>query len=389
MSAEPVTSAEPVRAAITGTKVLRAPTLSSSRTLSSAATFGSRKSWWLFSARADICVFGGSALVSLLLLWVGARVGVLNEDSPEWAWVPAVLLVDVAHVYATAFRVYFDREELKRRASLYLLAPVFAFALGVALYSESAALFWRALAYLAVFHFVRQQYGWVAMYRARAGERGLRGWCVDAAAIYMATLYPLAYWHAHLPRRFWWFLPGDFAAAPAWVEAFAFPVYCVALGAYAVRSAHAWFVRGEGNPGKDIVVLTTAVCWYAGIVAFNSDYAFTVTNVVIHGVPYIALVWWYASARARAPQTGGIYRRLARWPVFLATLWLMAYAEELLWDRGVWHERAWLFGGAWDWSQLKVFLVPLLALPQATHYVLDGFVWRRRSNPQLSSMSRQ
>jgi hypothetical protein len=383
MSAEPVTSAEPVSVGNAGTKILRAPTLSS------APTLGSGKSLWLFSPRADVCVFGGSALVSLLLLWVGARAGVLGGDSPEWAWVPAVLLVDVAHVYATAFRVYFDREELKRRASLYLLAPAIAYALGVALYSESDALFWRALAYLAVFHFVRQQYGWVALYRTRLGERGRLGWCVDASAVYMATLYPLAYWHAHLPRRFWWFLPGDFAAAPAWVEGIAFPIYCVALGAYAVRSAHAWLVKGEGNPGKDIVVLTTAVCWYVGIVSFNSDYAFTVTNVVIHGVPYIALVCWYAHARARAPQTGGVYRRLARWPIFLATLWLMAYAEELLWDRGVWHERAWLFGGAWDWSQLKVFLVPLLALPQATHYVLDGFVWRRRGNPQLSFMSRQ
>jgi hypothetical protein len=198
----------------------------------------------------------------------------------------------------------------------------------------------------------------------------------------MATLYPLAYWHSHLPRRFWWFLPGDFASAPFWVERVAFPLYCLALGAYVVRSAHAWVVGGAGNPGKDLVVLTTAVCWYAGIVAFDSDYAFTVTNVVIHGVPYMALVWWYA--RRRAPAAGAAYRRLARWPLFLATLWVLAYAEELLWDRGVWHERAWLFGTAWDWESLKVFLVPLLALPQATHYVLDGFVWRRRGNPQLT-----
>ena len=204
----------------------------------------------------------------------------------------------------------------------------------------------------------------------------------DSAAVYMATLYPLAYWHAHLPRRFCWFLPGDFAALPLWVEQAALPVYCLALGAYLVRSLHAWVVRGEGSPGKDIVVGTTAVCWYVGIVAFDSDYAFTVTNVVIHGVPYLALVWWYA--RLRAPEAGKWYGRFARLPVFLATLWLLAYAEELLWDRGVWHERAWLFGAAWDWSSLKVFLVPLLALPQATHYVLDGFVWRRRSNPQLS-----
>jgi hypothetical protein len=367
MSAEPLINAEAVTA--------QAPPESA------------RNSRWLFSPRADLCVFGGSALASLLLLWVGARAGVLEAESPDWAWVPAVLLVDVAHVYATAFRVYFDAGELKRRAALYVLAPVIAYVLGVALYSEGEALFWRSLAYLAVFHFVRQQYGWVSLYRARGGERGRAGWFVDASAVYMATLYPLAYWHAHLPRRFWWFLPGDFAGVPAWVERAAFVLYCVALGAYAVRSAHAWVVRGRGNPGKDLVVLTTAVCWYAGIVAFDSDYAFTVTNVLIHGVPYVALVWWYA--RRRAAEAGTAYRRLSRWPVFLATLWLMAYAEELLWDRGVWHERAWLFGGAWEWESLKVFLVPLLALPQATHYVLDGFIWRRRGNPHLSVLSRE
>jgi hypothetical protein len=317
------------------------------------------------------------------LLPVGARAGALEGDSPDWAWVPAVLLVDVAHVYATAFRVYFDAEELRRRAWLYLSAPALGLALGVALYSESEALFWRALAYLAVFHFVRQQYGWVALYRGRAGERGRAGRWVDAAAVYMATLYPLAYWHASLPRNFWWFLPGDFAQLPAWVERAAWPVYVLALGAYAARSMHAWLVRGAGNPGKDIVVLTTAVCWYAGIVAYNSDYAFTVTNVVIHGVPYMALVWWYA--RRRAPAAGAGYRRLVRWPfVFLATLWLLAYAEELLWDRGVWHERAWLFGAAWDAAAWKTWLVPLLALPQITHYVLDGFIWRRKNNPILS-----
>src|SRR5215210_1759525 len=185
MSAEPLTNVEAVPAA---------DSLPAAR----------RDSWWLFSPRADVCVFGGSAVVSLLLLWVGARAGVLEGDSPEWAWVPAVLLVDVAHVYASMYRVYFDAEELKRRASLYVLAPAIAFALGVTLYSESDALFWRSLAYLAVFHFVRQQYGWVALYRARACESGRAGWVLDSAAVYMATLYPLAYWHAHLPRRFWW-----------------------------------------------------------------------------------------------------------------------------------------------------------------------------------------
>src|ERR671913_773577 len=109
------------------------------------------RGWWLFSPRVDLAVFLGSALVSLALLWVGARAGVLEDESPDWAWVPAVLLVDVAHVYATAFRVYLDTEELKRRLWLYALVPAVALALGVALYSEGEIFFWRTLAYLAVF----------------------------------------------------------------------------------------------------------------------------------------------------------------------------------------------------------------------------------------------
>ncbi|HEV2765920.1 MAG TPA: hypothetical protein VGV38_23245, partial [Pyrinomonadaceae bacterium] len=219
--------------------------------------------------------------------------------------------------------------------------------------------------------------------RARAGERGRFGRWVDVAAVYLATIYPLVYWHAHLPRRFWWFLEGDFAALPAFTERALRPVYFAALALYAARSLYGWLVRRQGNPGKDIVVTTTAVCWYAGIVAFNSDYAFTVTNVVIHGVPYMALVYFYA--RARRERLGKTYRLLAGGPVaFLLTLWALAYAEELLWDRGVWHERGWLFGAGFDAESLKVWLVPLLALPQATHYILDGFIWRRKGNPRLS-----
>lgn len=339
--------------------------------------------YWLFSARADLFAFLGSAIISLIALWVGARAGVLNSDSPDWIWIPFVLLLDVAHVYATAFRVYFDPAEIKRRLLLYLAVPLIGYAIGVALYSESDLLFWRLLAYLAVFHFVRQQYGWVALYRARIGEKGLTGKLIDASAIYLATIYPLLYWHSHLPRKFWWFLKDDFASLPSLIANIVFPIYCLALVAYAIRSLYRLLIRREANPGKDMVVMTTALCWYLGIVRFNSDYAFTVTNVVIHGVPYLVLVYWYSSKRKKT--TTGPYRILASTPVtFLLTLWLIAYVEELFWDRGVWHDRSWLFGGAWDWQSLKVWFVPLLALPQVIHYVLDGFIWRRKNNPGFS-----
>ena len=340
------------------------------------------KSYWLFSQRIDLTVFLGSAVISLLLLAVGSQVGVLNGESPEWTWIMAVLFIDVAHVWSTSFRVYFDAAEFKRRFWLYLLAPVFGYAIGVALYSEGDLLFWKALAIVAVFHFVRQQYGWVALYRRKLNETARWTWWIDAAAVYLATIYPLAFWMTRLPRNFEWFVPNDFFSIPAIVETVLFPVYVVALTAYFAKSIYLYFTTGFLNIGKDIVVATTAVCWYIGIVYFNSDYAFTVTNVIIHGVPYFALIYFYA--RSRRDSTGGVYRALSsNWLVFLATLWALAYVEELFWHRGVWHEKQWLFGGDWDWGNLKMYLVPLLALPQLTHYVLDGFIWRRSGNPDL------
>jgi hypothetical protein len=127
---------------------------------------------WLVSARWDVAVFGGSALLAFGLLLFGRLTGALDGAVPAWAWIATVVFVDVAHVWATAYRVYLDPDEMRRRPALYLGLPLAAYVAGVALYSVgSASLFWRVLAYVAVLHFVRQQYGWVALYRRRLGVR--------------------------------------------------------------------------------------------------------------------------------------------------------------------------------------------------------------------------
>lgn len=342
---------------------------------------------WLFSARVDLGVFGGSFALSLLALLVGHVAGVLHGETPSWAWVPAVVLVDVAHVWATIFKTYLDPVERRARPALFALAPAVGLGASVLLYHLGDLVFWRALAYVAIFHFVRQQYGWVALYRAKAGETDGFGRVIDAAAVYAATCWPLLWWHAHVPRRFSWFVPNDVLALPA-ALAFLLPVgtalYVIALGAYAVRAGWRWRC-GRGNPGKDLVVGTTAAAWFVGIVALDSDYAFTVTNVLMHGVPYFAIVW--AHARRRRASASGALAALSRHVlVFLGLLWAIAFVEELVWDRAVWHDRPWLFGDGWDVGSAKLVLVPLLALPQLTHYVLDAFIWKRRSNPTVAEL---
>jgi hypothetical protein len=361
---------------------------------------------WLFGGRLDLALFGGTAMIALLLALLGPYY-YGGAAEPEWSWIVGVLLVDVAHVWSTAFVVYLDPAEWRRRPLLYGGAPVALFLGGVALYAAGGpGAFWRVLAYLAVFHFVRQQYGWVMLYRARGGERDRLGRWLDGATIYAATLYPLIHWHAHLPRGFWWMKPGDFAAGlPAQAATAAGWIYLALLAAYVARA----LVQRPVSWGKHLIVATTAACWYIGIVATNSDYTFTVTNVFIHGVPYLALVYVYARNAAREAESahgasaqllglgatgpgGGAGRgRPPAWrgrglAVFLATLWLVAYVEELLWDRTIWHDREWLFGAGLDVGGAAVILVPLLATPQLAHYVLDAFLWRRRSNPRLGRL---
>lgn len=373
---------------------------------------------WLFSAPVDLLAFAGSALLSVALLALGAAMGWLDRSVPQWTWVTTILMIDVAHVYATGFRVYFDRQELKRRPGLYLLTPVFAFVLGWALYSESPQWFWRCLAYMAVFHFVRQQYGWVALYRAKANDRQPLGKWIDLSAIYLATIYPLVYWHCHQPEQYAWFVQGDFVFLTIPLDRWLAPFYWLTMSAYLGRVCYRAIVHRLWNPGKDLVVATTALCWYLGIITFDSDYAFTVTNVIIHGVPYMVLVYWYqilGNARETSQQTAVTQEADLKQPIsdaaqhpskneaavaqvgtgwrilirFVAVVWVLAYFEELLWDRSLWHERSWLFGSAWQTNEtMQAVIVGLLAVPQVTHYVLDGFIWKRRSSRQLRELTR-
>ncbi len=351
-------------------------------------------SCWLVSPRFDIGFFVAPGILSVLILFLSPDELVYGADLPVWGWVLLVVLIDVSHVYASLYRTYFDREEFQRRRGLYLSVPLGVFLGGVILYTIDGLFFWRLLAYTAVIHFIRQQYGFMVLYKHRSGERDKWELHLDRWLIYMTMLYPLAYWHTHLPRKFVWFIEGDFFSAPVvevvhgmgWIYLFLITTYLL---------KEVWFTWSGRplNPGKHLVMITTALVWYIGIVQYNSDYSFTVTNVVIHGVPYMALVWLYCRRKWMGPAGHSWLQTISRptWVMgFVGILCLLAFLEEGIWDLLVWGDHPMIFGGidgAWiDGSELLAIIVPLLVLPQATHYVLDAFIWKlNASNPDLKA----
>lgn len=346
---------------------------------------------WIISPRGDLLAFTGSIAAAFLLIAWAAAQGSLHEPLSPLLFLLLVAAIDVGHVYATAFRVYLNPAELRRRPGLYLGLPLIAYAAGTLLYSHGPLVFWRSLAYLAVYHFIRQQWGWMAIARRRAGESERADRLLDQAAIYACTLYPLLHWHTHLPAPFDWFLAGDFAPLPPWLLPIGLALHILVLGLFATRQIQRWS-NGQGvNWAKLHILVCTWVSWFVGIVWLRSDLAFTALNVLAHGVPYLAYVWVLEHQRSKdAPGILALVfvPRLAF--LFLALLAIAGIAEEWLWDRSVWHEYPALFPGP-DWHLSRGtlgLLIPLLALPQATHYLLDGWIWRGHKLPRSSSTGR-
>ncbi len=335
---------------------------------------------WLYSRFADSLFILAPAFAITLLVELLPEAWLEHQKIDAWAWLLLVVGVDVAHVYSTLWRTYFDPDAVRRYRSLLIGIPVGCWLGGVLLYSAGPLVFWRVLAYIAVWHFIRQQYGFLRLYSRREPVTAWR--YLDAAAIYLATLYPLVYWHAH-GRSFQWFVKGDFVDA-ALPELAVFWLWALVLTAYFVKELLSF---RQWNLPKNLVMLGTALSWYCGIVRHDGDLAFTATNVVAHGVPYMALVWIHQRRQKPASEAHSAF--LQRWfrpsllPVYAGVLIALAYFEEGIWDALVWRDHsmfyAWL---AWvprvEEKALLAVLVPLLALPQATHYVLDGFIWKVR-----------
>lgn len=349
----------------------------------------SNTSSWILSARFDsYFILAPAILVSIIAVVFSDHISQL-EEIPSWLWLVLIVGIDAGHVYSTLFRTYLVLDELEQRQALLTLTPIVAWITGCLLYSIDDLLFWRALAYLALFHFIRQQYGFMMIYSRN--ERELPGYCrlIDKAAIYFATFYPIIYWHCH-ERVFDWFVEDDFLKIDLPELSFVTGgIYLAALFAYIVKEIILWQKKNTFNLPRNLLLLGTNLSWYVGIVAFNNDLIFTATNVIAHGIPYYALVWVYGYKQSISKNTNTTYIRpwikklfsLKTNFIYIGIMFVFAFFEEGLWDSFIWRENSQLFGlfnalPIINSPQSLAWLVPLLALPQTTHYILDAFIWR-------------
>jgi hypothetical protein len=356
------------------------------------------KSVWLFSKKIDLIFL----FLPVWTVWLWSFGGELeNKILPIWAWVVFIIGIDVGHVWSTLFRTYFNKSDRLnhkkpiRYIPLILLPVLFC----VAFYSLH--LFWSILAYVAVFHFIKQQYGFMVLYSFKNQEKNSPvKQRFDKWVIYIGMLYPVIYWHFDVNRSFNWFAEKDFLPLFKLVnnmELFSYlNVFYFLLLFIWVTSEIVVAKKEKIAIGKILWVVSTYLNWYLGIVFFNSDYVFSITNVVAHGVPYFVLIIKYKIGEEKIEKGSELKLFDVILNIFsvLILVLFVAFFEEYFWDMLVnleKHEIFVIFSPYWinieDSPVLIALSVAILTLPQATHYAVDGVIWKFNSdNPKLKKI---
>lgn len=336
----------------------------------------------------SVFILGTPFLCCLTLLLIPHSV-LYSNYIPEYAWLFLVVFVDVGHVYSTLYRTYVDKPLIYKHKNLFFGLPILLLVISVLLHSISSMLFWRCLAYLAVFHFIRQQYGFFKIYSRKSNESLFKK-KLDSFTIYAVTILPIVFWHIDGNRNFNWFIKGDFFSniySPI-LSPIIIGVFWLIVIVYCFSEVHSVLVSKSFNFQKNAIIMGTAMSWYLGIIYFNSDFIFTLLNIVCHGIPYMAIVWIHGKNTKNKKTTPAflkiIYGRFTLL-LFLIPLFVFAYIEEGFWDVLVWKEHNTLFELFYNVrvslsKNMMNIIVPALTLPQLFHYVIDGFIWKLKND---------
>lgn len=334
---------------------------------------------WIHKAKTDlIFIIGPSFFVLVFIFLFQKYITTIENKYSFYTWLFLIVFIDVAHVYATLFKTYFVTDEFKKNRKRLLLLPAICFAIGLVLFSFGSLIFWSFLAYVAVFHFIRQQYGFMRLY-SRIEEKTKFSVAIDNLAIYASTGYPMLYWFFSPERKFNWFVENEFFRFQnAFLLEILFWIYMIIMLVYTIYTGYKSITQQFFNVPKNAIILGTALSWYFGIVYFNDDLIFTLLNVVSHGIPYMALVY-FREIENKSNIDSGVFSYLKRYNailIYVLILLVIAFMEEFLWEVLVWNENISLT--TFDFSSWQFLIVPLLTVPQFTHYLLDGFIWKSK-----------
>ncbi len=344
---------------------------------------------WIVSRRFDLTWFFGGAGLGLLwaLLVLVAR---LPVTPLVWLWIMAF---DGPHMAAAYSRTYADptcwkqhRRLLLGSCLMFLPGPLLLCA-GVLFHSPAPFTAYLAICGLwAIHHTARQHYGFLALYKAKSGDRQdivFERWCLYAGCWLPFAAFMLAHPHIRALGGLSPLLsPAEFVLLVALIGA-----WVATLGVFALRAARRW----RPAHGQKIAYFFTTVMMYGLTYFFLSrfepvfhgngspDQEFLLISMVLalfHSAQYVGLVWFHNRNRYATARTlsGALSRTPARY--VLALLLFVPFYVAIAVAAAVYPSlaapAAWALG-PFTFNQVALSIWWGIGLH---HYILDQRIWR-------------
>lgn len=326
---------------------------------------------YFFSRKIDILAFTTFIPVYLLYcFFFETSLFQLPTQPPFWFFILGWTLVDGSHVYSTILVSYSDKDMYQQLKKVFIVVPlaliISAFTF---MYSGRPELFFYFLAYLAMVHFIRQEYGWMKI--ATRFDSAAPPWLMllDKATAYLMTILPML-WFMRKTQSGFWYRKGDLIAIPDSIAEMAMTLYWPIVTIFLIANIQHSLKTKTINLSKYLVFINTFFGWYMAKVHVQNAYLAVWLMIFHHGIPYYFIVfktervskkfeWMNSLGKFKYP---ALYLSCA----IVFFLFLMGHSGN---SYVVQLAKNPLF---------QAIIYAIAVTPQMTHFILDGFIWKKK-----------
>lgn len=316
------------------------------------------------------------------------------ENSPVWFFVFAIVF-DVGHVWWTLYRGYLQNHIFSKHWRLLIGVPIFSVITLAILTSIKVPWYdpfyvpLAFLAYIAVFHFIKQQVWFVLLYGKMDENLDTMEYIsrkIDTIITWVVTGFPFLYWIMHYETvSLTWFTPWEYIFLSSIVPKteliwIIYVIWCILYIIFQILLIFRWV---QPNPLKYLYIIGTAYIWYNGMVTYNSIIIFWFGNILLHGLNYYGII---IGSTYHNSNYGKLIQSIKKsWILYfsmiiICSLILFGYIEEFFWNQFIWREKTIIFSdffyNIWYNQSILILIVSILGSIQLTHYILDRYIWR-------------
>ena len=355
---------------------------------------------WLFSRRVDFLSF---MLLPFLAVLIFSLIGFAWSFKSVLLIVGIIGFLDFAHIYAQWYRIYTNPMEKDNIFKYIGFIVVTLFVFGFLLFYNYAQELSVFLIYLAIFHFIKQQYGIFRIYSRVDKVRSSCSEIVNKWFIYLSMFYPIIWWHGE--KRFMTFSWRKYFLDLTSFSDILNPIFLTLFISFLAMYIHLEYQNTRQNKflniPKNLTVLVTLVGWLYGIV-FQRYTDFLVVAIIFHhNVSYFLIIWFYAKRDLYLRREGAeryspdimLKGNLKSFGFFLVYFFGVSFVAVFILALSGWTVHGYVpsylgvdnlikflpqFGE--ENSFWKCLVWSTFFTSQGTHYIIDAFLWKKEKD---------